>query len=481
VGEATPAGGERIAWFHCYAGIAGDMALGSLLDAGADFDELMRLLERLPIGGWTLEAEAVQRCGIAATRAVVRARDDGVVRTFRHIRAILEEARLPDRIRDRSIAAFSALAEVEGRLHRRPALQAHFHEVGGHDTVVDIVGTAAALELLGVAVITSSPVATGTGVVRTSHGVLPNPAPAVVRLLEGIPVWGRDVNVELTTPTGAAILAGMASAHGPMPAMVVGSTGFGAGSRELDDLPNCTQVVVGERVGGRSGGVAGSGAGTLAGGRPGASELTGTGVGMLADAGQPLVVLEANLDDASGETLAHAVAQLLEAGALDVWVTGVLMKKGRPGHVVSVLTDVALVGSLRQVLAAETGSFGVRAHAVQRWPITRQVDEVEVGGFPVRVKVSPGRVKAEQADAARVARRLGMPMREVVSLAEAAWRDQAAAAETGGGAGARPGTDGIDAGSGQEGAFTEGEPAPVVGMPLPDRRDQDAPPDGEGA
>lgn len=465
---AAPAEG-RVAWFHCFAGIAGDMALGSLLDAGADFDELMRLLERLPIGGWSLEAEPVLRCGIAATRAVVRARDDGVVRTFRHIRGILEEARFPDRIRDRAIAAFSALAEVEGRLHRRPALQAHFHEVGGHDTIIDIVGTAAALELLEVSVVTSSPVATGSGVVRTSHGVLPNPAPAVVRLLEGIPVRGRDVNVELTTPTGAAILAGMASGYGPLPAMVVGSTGFGAGSRELDDLPNCTQVVVGTaadfgaaapRLGDMAAAVAGGGA--------------------PAGSGQPLVVLEANLDDATGETLSHAVSELLEAGALDVWLTAVMMKKGRPGHVVSVLTDVALVGSLRQVLAAETGSFGVRAHAVQRWPASRDFGEVEVRGLPLRVKVSPGRVKAEQGDAARVARRLGMPLREVVSLAEAAWRDQTAASEPrGSGAGAALG-EGGDTGDGSSDAG-EGEPAPVVGMPLPDRRERDLPPEGDGA
>jgi uncharacterized protein (TIGR00299 family) protein len=396
----SDSGRRTIAWFHCFAGIAGDMALGSLLDAGADPGELQRLLERLPIGGWSLDVEPVLRCGIAATRAVVRARDDSVVRTFRHIRGILEEARLPDRIRDRSIAAFSALAEVEGRLHRRPTMQVHFHEVGGHDTVVDIVGTAAALELLDIAVVTSSPVATGTGIVRTSHGVLPNPAPAVVRLLAGVPVWGRDVNVELTTPTGAAILAGMASAFGPMPAMIVGTTGFGAGSREIDDLPNCTQVVVGEMP-------------------DSAVEESGSGGG-----GHPLVVIEANIDDATGETLAHAVSALMDAGALDAWVTPTLMKKGRPGHLVSVLSDPPLAGHLRAVLTTETGTFGVRAYGVHRWPAQREMDEVEVAGIPVRVKVSPGRVKAEHADATRAARRLGMPLREVVSRAEAAWRAQ---------------------------------------------------------
>jgi uncharacterized protein (TIGR00299 family) protein len=421
------------AWFHCFAGIAGDMALGSLLDAGAEPSELQRLLERLPIGGWSLEVEPVLRCGIAATRAVVRAKDDGVVRTFRHITGILEEARLPDRVRDRAMGAFSALAEVEGRLHRRPTAQVHFHEVGGHDTVVDIVGTAAALELLDVETVTSSPVATGIGIVRTAHGILPNPSPAVVRLLAGAPLWGRDLNVELTTPTGAAILAGMASGYGPLPHMVVEATGFGAGSREIDDLPNCTQVVVGTPRQEPSGG------------------------------GQPLVVLETSVDDATGETLAHAVAALMDAGALDAWLTPVLMKKGRPGHIVSVLADAGLVESLRAILLDETGTFGVRSHEVVRWPVSRQMDEVEVGGLPVRVKVSPGRVKAEQADAARVARRLGMPLREVLSRAEAAWRERSQT----------PPVERRDAGE------PDGQPAPVLDMPYFDRGD--GPPESDGA
>ena len=212
---------------------------------GADLRELERLLDRLPIGGWSLDFEPVLRGGIAATRAIVEARGDGVVRTFPHVVGIIEEARLPSGVRDRAVAAFSLLAEVEGRLHRRPPSQVHFHEVGGHDTIVDIVGTASALELLGVEQVAASPVATGLGMVRSAHGLLPNPAPAVVELLEGIPTDGRDLNVELTTPTGAAILATWGSSFGPMPAMTIEASGFGAGAREIDGLPNCTQVVIG--------------------------------------------------------------------------------------------------------------------------------------------------------------------------------------------------------------------------------------------
>ena len=166
-------------------------------------------------------------------------------RTFADIGAMINGAALPERVTARSLAVFRRLAEVEGALHQRPVDEVHFHEVGGHDALIDIVGTVAALEMLGVDVITSSAVATGTGMVRSAHGLLPNPSPAAVRLLEGIPTYGRDTRIELTTPTGAALLAALATSFGPMPAMTVTSSGFGGGAGEMDDLPNCTQVIVG--------------------------------------------------------------------------------------------------------------------------------------------------------------------------------------------------------------------------------------------
>jgi pyridinium-3,5-bisthiocarboxylic acid mononucleotide nickel chelatase len=380
------------AWFHCFAGIAGDMALGSLMDAGAELSEVMGLLRRLPLRGWNLRLEPVLRGGISATRAVVEARDDVVVRTHRHIIGLVEEARLPPRVARRSLDTFGALADVEGRLHRRSPQNVHFHEVGSQDTLIDVVGTAASLEVLGVGEISASSVATGTGTVRTSHGLLPNPSPAVVRLLQGIPTFGRQTSVELTTPTGAAILAAMASSFGPLPPMRISATGFGAGSKEIEGLPNCTQVVIGESI----------------------EENTTDG--------QPVFVLETNLDDATGEVLAHALQAVLRAGAHDAWITPVVMKKGRPGHVMSALVDTALVETVRGVMQIETGTLGVRGTQMQRWPATRSMGAVEVEGLPVRVKVSPGRVKAEQSDAARVATRTGLPLREVLTRAEGAFR-----------------------------------------------------------
>lgn len=378
------------AWFHCFAGIAGDMALGALVDAGAELGEVTALVERLPVGGWTVTARPVQRGGIASMRIEVRTVDTPVVRTHAHIVGLVEEARLPERVRDRTLATFAALADVEGRLHRRPSSTVHFHEVGGLDAIVDVVGTCAALEVLDVDEVFASPVATGMGMVRSAHGVLPNPAPAVVELLRGAPTYGLDVGVELTTPTGAALLAANSNGYGPMPPMTIEASGFGAGSREIEDLPNVTQVVLGAAT-----------------------------AGARRHEGQPVVLLECNVDDVTGEALAHAVAKLLETGAHDAWVTPIVMKKGRPAYTVSALADPALAEQVARTLAAETGTLGTRGATMQRWPAVRSEDQVSVGGHPVRVKVSPGRAKIEHDDAARVARRTGLPLREVLVRAEA--------------------------------------------------------------
>ncbi|MDP8954699.1 MAG: nickel pincer cofactor biosynthesis protein LarC [Actinomycetota bacterium] len=387
---------RTVAWFHCFAGIAGDMALGSLVDAGADLDEIRAIVARLPVPGWTVTAEETMRGGLTATRIVVAVEPSTVTRTYAHIDALLDEAVLPERVRHRASATFAAIAAVEARLHRRTLEQVHFHELGSVDAIVDIVGVAAALEVLGVDAVTASPVATGLGMVRSRHGLLPNPAPAVVELLAGAPTRGLDIPVELTTPTGAGLLAALAESWGPMPAMTLTSSGFGAGTADLDDLPNLTQVVLGVAP-------------------------------APAPAGRPVVVLETNVDDVTGETLAHALAVLLEAGALDAWVSPIVMKKGRPAHLVSALVDPLDSRRLAEVLARETGTFGVRATSTERWPSPRAVEEVEVAGFTLRVKVMDGpggRAKVEHDDAVIAARGLALPVFEVVSRAEEAWRSR---------------------------------------------------------
>lgn len=381
---------STVAWWHCYAGIAGNMALGSLIDAGADLDQIERELVALPFGGWTLETEPVMRGGLAATHVRVRVREQSVVRTYSHIVGLITEARLADRVRSRALAAFEKLAVAEGQLHRRPVAQVHFHEVGSVDAIIDIVGTCVALELLGVDEIRSSPVAQGTGMVSSAHGALPVPAPAVVALLAaaGAPTYGTAIPMELTTPTGAALLAALCSGWGPMPAMSVSRAGFGAGSREIDGMPNALQVVIGTPAA-----------------RPEAD-------------GQPVVVIEANVDDVTGEILGTTIAALMAAGALDAWVTPVTGKKGRPAQVVSVLCQPTSVAELRRIVADETGTLGVRVATWQRWVADRELTSVEVDGHPVRVKRGPRRIKAEHDDAARVAGLLDVPVREVARRAE---------------------------------------------------------------
>jgi hypothetical protein len=229
--------------------------------------------------------------------------------------------------------------------------------------------------------------------VRAAHGLLPNPSPAAVRLLQGIPIYGRATTVELTTPTGAALLVALATSFGAMPSMVVRASGFGGGTSELDELPNCTQVIIGQQD-------------------------TQPAIGQ----GQPALLLETNLDDVTGEQLAFAVSAALDAGAFDAWVSAVVMKKGRPGHVLHVLTDATHLDSLRHLIHTTTGTFGVRATAAERWPAARTLDQVTVDGMVVRMKIGYGRAKPEFDDIAAIAVATGVAVREVASRAEAAWR-----------------------------------------------------------
>lgn len=440
-----------IAWFHCFSGIAGDMALGALIDAGAPLDEVERWCRRLRVDGWELRAESVLRGGIAGTRLVVEVQEDGEgAHRHPHRRAVdVEEliaaAGLPPRVEARALATFRLLAEVEGRLHGVPPAEVRFHEVGAVDSIVDIVGVCVALELLDVEAVEASSVAQGIGTFRSAHGILPNPPPAVVALLAaaGIPSHGLDVPFELTTPTGAALLAALGRRFGPLPAMTVTASGFGAGGRELAERANHVQVVLGTPVT--------SGSPTTTSTRVGAATApAGWAAAGGGPDGQPAVLLEATVDDVTGETLAYAVTRLLEEGAQDAWLVPVVMKKGRPGHVVTVLADPVRLVGLRRVLREETGTLGVRAHTVERWPLARHFEEVEVDGVVVRVKVAEGRVKAEHDDVARAARELGLPLRDVAVRAEAAWR---AAAGTG------PG----QAGVGQAGAGADAAPPGAAG------------------
>ncbi len=381
----------KTAWIHPFNGIAGDMTLGALIGAGANVDYVRSELAKLGVDGWRLNTELVSRNGIGAMNVTVDADEGHVHRTAGDIVKIVEGADYPERVTQRSVAVFRALAQAEARIHQTEPDLVHFHEVGGIDAIVDVVGSCLALEDLGIDRVVVATVALGNGLARSAHGIIPNPAPATALLLEGVPVRGLDVGIELTTPTGAALVKALADDFGSMPAMTVTSSGFGAGDKELESHPNLLHVIVGEGE---------------------------------AATRSELLVLEANVDDLSGEYLSHTITQLLAAGALDAWLTPIDMKRGRIGSTVSALIEPQHREAIGQVLLAETGSLGYRTTGVDRTALDRRIEHVQVEGQDIRIKISNNTSKAEYVDVAAAAEQLGRPARTIAAEAERIWTEQ---------------------------------------------------------
>ncbi|MFM8528516.1 MAG: nickel pincer cofactor biosynthesis protein LarC [Ilumatobacteraceae bacterium] len=380
----------RVAWFNCSAGVAGDMTMAALVHAGADADRVAEILGGLPVHDYALSFEPALRAGVSCVRALVAVHEhEHHHRPWSTIDAMLAEADLPERVAERARRVFRVLAEVEGDIHGVRPEEVEFHEVGSTDAIVDVVGVCAALEVLDIDRVACGSIGTGHGSVVTAHGSLPNPAPAVVALAarRGLVLRGLDDHRELATPTGVAIMAALADHVGALPDLVVEARGHGAGSIDVDGRANVVQVVVGTET------------------RAEAS-------------GESVRLLEANVDDVTGEVLAHTIASLLEAGAHDAWSTAIVMKKGRPAHTLHVLCDPTLTQRMIEVLVAETGTLGVRGTTVDRWPQRREESAVDVSGHLVRVKIARGRVKVEHDDALAAARSLGVPLRDVLRRAE---------------------------------------------------------------
>ena len=391
----------RVAWFNCCAGVAGDMTLAALIDAGADRLAVMDAWATLGVDGFAATWERVQRCGVGATWANVVVHDDHDAeghtahRPVREIRELLDAADLPTRVRAGARAVFDQLADAEGAIHGVDPGDVELHEVGAVDAIVDVVGVCAALDSLDVTEVRCSPIAVGTGSVRSAHGVLPNPAPATVAILTsaGAPVIGLDATLEVTTPTGAALMATLATGFGALPSMSPVAVGYGAGTADTAGRANVVQVVIGD--------------------------ATDHGAESGDERGADVLLLEANVDDVTGEVLAHAVTELLAAGAHDAWITPIVMKKGRPAHTVSVLCDPSNAAALRSLMVRETGSLGVRASVLQRWPQRREVTSVDIDGHRIGIKRAGQRTKVEFDDAAAAARALDVPVRVVIDRATA--------------------------------------------------------------
>lgn len=376
-----------ILWLNPVAGLSGDMLLGALLDLGADLDVVRAAVAATGLTGWEIRVGEVERQGLRARRAEVVVTDPATSRAAGELLAMVGRAEPPE-VAAVAVAAVRALAEVEAHVHGVAVEDVHLHELGGTDTVVDTVGVAAALHALGVTRVVSAPLRLGAGTTRAAHGVLPVPAPATLALLQGVPVVGLDEQTETVTPTGAALLRAVGAEFGPVPAMTVRATGYGAGGRDTPARPNVLPVVLGSAA---------------------------------ADAGlEELTALETTVDDLTGEVLGQLVERLLDAGALDAWLTPRLGKKGRPAHGVSALCRDAEVEAVEERLLAETGSLGVRRSRVLRCALERSFSTVTVHGHPVRVKQGPHRAKPEHEDVVAVARATGLPVRVVAEQALAA-------------------------------------------------------------
>jgi pyridinium-3,5-bisthiocarboxylic acid mononucleotide nickel chelatase len=378
---------SRLLYIDAIAGVAGDMLLGALLDAGASEAAVREGLGRL---GVDIVHTRTERHGIGAARIEVVAAREHAHRDWAAVRELIDTADLPTRAHARAHEAFRRLAEAEGRIHGVPADEVHFHEVGAIDAIADVCGVALALEDLGIDDVACSPLPAPRGFVRAAHGRLPLPAPATLELLRGAPLYGVDLDVELVTPTGAALVAALASTYGPLPAMTLEATGYGAGSRDTEERPNVVRAIVGVTAGG--------------------------------PARRPAVLLACNLDDLSPELVPDAAGACTDAGALDVWVAPVQMKKGRPGMVLSAIARPDCEAAVAEAMLRSTSTLGVRTSALHRYELDREIRTVSVEGRPVAVKL--GRlhgeivnVAPEHDDVAAAARALGKPAKAVWGLA----------------------------------------------------------------
>ncbi len=371
-----------ICYVDAFSGVAGDMLVGALADAGADRKEITRVLGALAPGA-AIEWDRVKRRGMAAEKFRVRVEEPQKHRHLSGILKIIDAADMPATVKTNAARVFQKLGDAEALAHGIPIEKVHFHEVGAIDSICDIVGACLAFEQLGVDRIYCSPVNVGSGTVNTEHGVLPVPAPATARLLENKPVYARGPALELTTPTGAAILSTLAEDFGFMPAMKIRATGYGAGDRDFPEHANVLRVMIGEASGAR--------------------ETT------------TVSVIEANIDDASPQVIAYAVEKLLEAGALDALLLPAQMKKGRPGVVLQVIASPEKREELVALLFRETTTLGVRFYSAERRVQAREWQDVMTPHGNIRVKIGESGFAPEYDDARRIASESGVPLKDILA------------------------------------------------------------------
>lgn len=375
----------KVAYFDCFAGISGDMTLGALVDAGLSFSVLKSELDKLSVREFTLSQRRVEKHGIAGTKIDVNAREGHVHRHLKDVLEIINNSEISASAKEKAARVFQKLAKAEAKIHGTTIEAVHFHEVGAVDAIVDVVGAIVGLELLEIEAIYASKFRFGSGHTRGAHGAMPVPVPAVVEMTKGFPSERTDIPYELVTPTGAALLTALASNIGETIQLRTESTGYGAGTRDVEQVPNLLRVEIGERV---------------------------------ADPRTDFpVLLETNIDDMTPEIYGYLINRLLEAGARDAFLTPVIMKKGRPGIQLTVLADPNKETELTELIFSETTTLGIRRLPVQRHILERRTDTIQTPYGPIRVKIADiggkQRITPEYDDCARIAREKQVPILDV--------------------------------------------------------------------
>lgn len=383
----------KLAYFDCFSGVSGDMTLGALVDAGLSADVLRSDLRALQVPGWELTTEKVWKNGMSATYVRVKTEDQQKHRSLSTILEILQNSKLAPSVRERASAIFQKLGEGEAHVHDAPLEKVHFHEVGAVDAIVDIVGACIGFHALGIERFSCSPLNVGGGTAKMAHGVLPVPAPATARLLQGMPTFSNGVQRELVTPTGAAIVATLCDSFGPQPPMTVSAIGYGAGTADLEGQPNVLRIMIGESA------------------EKSAHALD-----------EEISIIEANLDDMNPQIYGYVVEKALLAGALDVYTTALQMKKNRPGTLLTILCRPPDAEALMSLIFAETTTFGIRTQRAQRRALQREWVNVSTSFGNVRIKLSRSNghilhAAPEYDDCRKLAVEKQVPLQQVISEA----------------------------------------------------------------
>jgi len=411
----------KILYFDCFAGAAGDMILGALLDAGLPFDELKRALGSLAVEGWDVSVDRVVKTGVTAMKFRVHEHASAPAGSDRppgssghkhhhlkHIFAAIDRSALSDDGKAKAIKMFRRLGEAEAAIHGTTMEKVHLHEVGALDSIIDIVGAVFALEWFKADKIVVSPINVGGGMVKSAHGVFPVPAPATVALLKRAPVYSSGIQSELLTPTGALILTEYASEFGPVPAMTIDRVGYGAGDRELHETPNVVRVLIGEAT---------------------PDVWRATALAVAETSSMKVVVLECEIDDMNPQIFGALMDTLYAAGALDVFYSAVQMKKNRPGTLMTIVATPEQRETMTEIVFRESTTIGVRYQELSRECLDREMVAVTTPLGPVRFKVARrnGRVlnaQPEFDDLAKLSQERGIPIKDVQALAHKAWLDR---------------------------------------------------------